>query len=180
MKNYYNPVFESLTQQAQKFNFSPKFQIYEQTSDKLDAAQTEQFLTKVVDRLYQAIVKYATGSPLEDMAKEVSEVLTKSVDTLDKQTSVESLKTALYGIWKQNLEIAKKHKKWEMMKEYYEKVDEGFTFILQAWNEVEKQGSDHIKKPEILQAINRKIGDQMDQFRETIKKLQDLVSKAKK
>jgi len=180
MKNYYNPVFESLAQQAQKFNFTPKFQIYEQSSDKLDAKQTEEFLTLVVDTLYQAVVKYGMGAPFKDMAKDLSDVLTKTVDTLDTQTSVEGLKKVLSGIWEQNLALAKKHSKWAMMKDYYEKVNEGFTFIMQAWSQVEKMGVDHIAKPEILQAINQKIGAQKENFKTLIEKLKTSIEQAKK
>lgn len=180
MKNYYNPVFESLAQQAQKFNFTPRFEIYEQASDKLDAKQTEEFLTKVVDVLYQAVVKYGMGAPFKDMAKDLSEVLSKTVDSLDTQTSVEALKKVLSGIWEQNLSLAQKHSKWTMMKDYYEKVDEGFSFIMQAWAQVEKMGADHIKKPEILQAINQKIGAQKDNFKALIEKLKSSIEQAKK
>lgn len=177
----YNPVFESLSSQANKYTSSPRFSIYEQTDNKLDAADTQQYVIAVVmDNIFNNVTKFALSAPFSDMYKEILPLLNEKSDLLTRNASIQDLVTSLFEIWDKCFQIASNHKRKDMILPYYKKVNEGMEMLMKAWTALKDSAGDQLTRPELLTLVNTKMTESMTSFKEQLAKIKQTLESGKK
>lgn len=179
----YNPVFESLSLQANKYVSSPRFSIYEAEAEenKLDAEETQKYvITVIIDNLLANVKVFSLASPFESMSKEILPFLSEKSDTLSKNASIKDLVTSIYAIWEKCYALASAHKRKDMIMPYYNKVNAGMNSLMEAWKALQDAAGDQLSRPELLELVNSKMAENMKTFKEKIAEIKNAQEKGNK
>ena len=171
----YKPVFESLTEQANKFIADHKFIIYEQKVEGISAEDLQEYTVKIIGELRNNIFKFVQCAPYPDLRDATMPDLLEKAPTLTKNSSTDDLVSALNNLWKNAYKKASAHTNKDIIMPFYDKVNSGIDEVNKAWEVLKKNaGDDKIKNPALLASINSDMEVSTNAF---IKAIQDAKEK---
>jgi hypothetical protein len=166
----YNPVFESLYSQANKYS-NPG--IYEQTGKELSLDKVEKYAKDIITGMVSKVLYFAIQSPTS-ISGEIKKMLGEEVPKLSENASLQDLVNATENIWKKCYAEAQKSKQKDLIMPYYDKVSEGIESLKKSWEGLKNlAGESGIQNNDILEATNSLVS-------ELIKSTTDELEKAKK
>jgi|688.fasta_scaffold416929_2 hypothetical protein len=176
----YNPVFESLTDQANKFIVNHEFIVYEKESTSISAEDVQEYAVNIIGTLRDNVFKFIQTTHYPDLRDATMPDLLEKAPTLSKNSSLDDLVSALNDMWKKSYEKASAHSNKDMIMPFYDKVSSGISEVNKAWEILKKNaGDDKIKDPALLESINKAMETSTNIFLETIKKAKEKLDQEK-
>jgi hypothetical protein len=169
----YNPVFESLSDQAKKYTREPQFIIYEQQGDGMAADKVQEYALLIIETLQNNVFKFIQSAPFQDLRDATMPALIEKAQTLKKNASLQDLVESLYDSWKKCYQSASSHKRKDMIIPFYNKINEGIDSVMKAWATLKEKAGDKLSGEELLNLVNSKMSDNMDSFLSEIKKAKE-------
>jgi hypothetical protein len=158
----YNPVFESLTDQANKFIVNHEFTIYEKESTGISAEEVQEYAVKIIGILRDNVFKFVQTTHYPNLRDATMPDLLEKAPTLSKNSSLDDLVSA----------------KVEIMP-FYDKVTSGIQEVNKAWEVLKKNSGDKIKDPALLASINKDMETSTNIFLDSIKKAKEKLDQEK-
>jgi hypothetical protein len=176
----YNPVFESLTDQANKFIVNHEFTIYEKESTSISAEDVQEYAVNIIGTLRDNVFKFVQTTHYPDLRDATMPDLLEKTPTLSKNSSLDDLVSALNDMWKKSYEKASAHPNKDMIMPFYDKVSSGISEVNKAWEILKKNaGDDKIKNPALLASINSNMEVSNNAFIKAIQAAKEKLDKEK-
>jgi hypothetical protein len=175
----YNPVFESLTDQANKFIVNHEFTIYEKESTGISAEEVQEYAVKIIGILRDNVFKFVQTAHYPDLRDATMPDLLEKAPTLAKNSSVDDLFSALNTLWTNSYQKASAHANKDIIMPFYDKVNSGISEVNKAWEVLKKNSGDKIKDPALLASINKDMETSINDFLESVKKAKEKLDQEK-
>jgi hypothetical protein len=175
----YNPVFESLTDQANKFMVNHEFTIYEKESTGISAEEVQEYAVKIIGILRDNVFKFVQTTHYPNLRDATMPDLLEKAPTLSKNSSLDDLVSALIDIWTNSYKKALDHVGKVEIMPFYDKVTSGIQEVNKAWEVLKKNSGDKIKDPALLASINKDMETSTNIFLDSIKKAKEKLDQEK-
>lgn len=184
-KNFINPLFESLKEQAKKSQRIPEFFIYEQEEKWMEANEqvgpsmsdkdAEEYLKMIIKGIWDKLVYYIMYIPDKKLHDELTDVNLLELSKMTNNDKIDNLTKGLFDKW----EIVYNKTKITEFSDIYEKANEGFAAYKEALEALKGKAEKFLGTVELLSSINTQMSDLSGQLRKTVEELKAKNDKAK-
>lgn len=179
----YNPVFESLHQQASKYSTGSGFNIYEQSDPNLNAEEVQNHVDVILlggEGLLVNVMKFCMQAPLRRISKQTVKLLSDKLDSLKDNKSLSDLVSKLFKIWEECYNIAASDSAKPRIMSYYDKVNEGMDKLKNSLKTLEDSSKNQWNTKELLDHVNGQIEKSIEAYRQQLVEIKkDIDSGAK-
>jgi hypothetical protein len=165
----YNPVFESLVQQAKKYT---NVHINEDVI-KYEGKKSQEYLKILIGTINDKIVKFTTSIPQKDLRNIVLGEIGEGYKTLLTSTpaSIDDLLTSMNDLLeKAYTQVAASSYKDKLVP-IYDKVKEGMGFLMKAYENLKKKYPSEMSNPESLKNAKKYLDASITSFNNTLEGL---------
>jgi len=165
----YNPVFESLSQQAKKYT---NVHINEDVI-KYEGEKSQKYLKRIIDKLCSNIVTFTTSIPEKTLRDSLLGILDTGYKGLSTTppANIDHLITSINGLFDEAYtQIAASGSK-EKLIPIYDKVKEGMELLIKAYENLKKKYPSEISNPESLENAKKYLTASINSFTNTLEEL---------
>lgn len=174
-----NPVFESLTEQARKFQTVPQFSVYEADGGELLDKDVEKYMDTILSLLVPNIENYANFMPSQKVKDEAGVKAMEALIKLENNASIQDLMQSLGTIWEDVYKKVINSKDKEKVGAIYEKVNEGIIKCLNAYAALKEKAEDKLKNKNMLEHVNSEMKGYIVRFLKSLKIAKESIQSTK-
>lgn len=165
----YNPVFESLSQQARKYT---NVHINEDTA-KYEGEKSQKYLKLLIDSISGRIITFTASIPDKDLRNSVLGIIAEGYKTLSTAApeNIDVLLSSMMDLFdKAYVEIAASSAKDKLVP-IYDKVKEGMELLMNAYENLKKKYPSEMSNPVSLQNCIGYLKSSINSFNTTLEEL---------
>lgn len=169
----YNPVFESLSQQAKKYT---NIHINEDVI-KYEGEKSQKYLKLIIDKICSRIVTFTTSVPEKDLRDSLLRILAEGYKELSTGTStnLDALINSLKELFDEAYaEIASSTSRDKLVP-IYDKVKDGMELLLDAYENLKKKYPSETSNPVSLENAKKYLTASMESFNSTLEELKKKI-----
>jgi hypothetical protein len=165
----YNPVFESLSQQAKKYS---GFYINEDTI-KYEGEKSQKYLKLLIESINSKIITFTASIPQKDLRNSVLSIIGEGYKNLSASTpaNIDALLTSMDELFdKAYVEVAASSSKDKLVP-IYDKVKEGMKILMKAYENLKKKYPSEMSNPVSLENAKKYLDASITSFNNTLEEL---------
>jgi hypothetical protein len=182
MNNYLpnNPVFEALRETAKNFKPLNEFTIHEQgeVGSGIDAEEVQQYYKMIQDEIVTQVATWAFKFPFNETMLSIIKNLKPELDKQGKSATLKDTIDSFKAMWKSISTTAATDKDFKLISNVYDKANEGFNKLIQAYEALRKLGGSKLDDPALVKYSNELLIANIAQFNTSIKKIEQEISNA--
>ena len=171
----YNPVFESLVQQARKYTGTH----INEDAIAYEGEKSQKYLKLLIDTINSKIIKFTTSIPQKDLRDIILGATAEGYKTLLTATpvSIDALLTSMNDLLeKAYVQVAASSYK-DKLAPIYDKVKEGMGLLIKAYENLKKKYPAEMSNPESLKNAKKYLDASITSFNSTLEELNEIINK---
>jgi hypothetical protein len=165
----YNPVFESLTQQAKKYT-----NVYiNEDVIKYEGEKSQKYLKLLIDTISSKIITFTTSIPQKDLRNSILGIMDQGYKTLltAAPANIDALIASMVDLFdKAYVQIAASSDKAKLVP-IYDKVKEGMELLMKAYENMKKKYPAEMSNPVSLDNAKKYLTASIATFTTTLEEL---------
>jgi hypothetical protein len=169
----YNPVFESLSQQARKYSV---VYINEDTI-AYEGEKSKTYLKKLIDTINSKIIKFTTSIPQKDLRNTVLGIIGEEYKKLENAApaNIDALLISMNDLFDKAYTAVAASSYKDKLVPIYDKVKEGIALLMEAYENLKKKYPAEMSNPKSLENAIKYLNASITSFNNTLEELKKSV-----
>lgn len=169
----YNPVFESLSQQAKKYS---GVYINEDTI-AYEGEKSQKYLKLLIDSISSKIIKFTVSIPQKDLRDIILGIIAEGYKNLENATpaNIDALLVSMNDLFEKAYVQVTASSYKDKLVPIYDKVKEGIALLMKAYENLKKKYPAEMSNPESLKNAIKFLNASITSFNDTLEELKKAV-----